>query len=139
MLLIPHTAFLEPSLTGSTASVLHSGHPAVSTPPHCGMRTRRCQPAKSTFAHRTQWSTIRYLSVCLHNATRCKPPKYHGYSPDSTTSSCFFICSETFIIRTYINRLVTDGRLNPPLTFLASLHYGGLSLMLTMLIVLMSV
>lgn len=63
MLLIPHTAFLEPSLTGSTASVLHSGHPAVSTPPHCGMRTRRCQPAKSTFAHRTQWSTVRYLSV----------------------------------------------------------------------------
>lgn len=31
---------------------------------------------------------------------------------------------ETFIIRTYIYRLVTDGRLDPPLTFLASFHYG---------------
>ena len=132
-MLIPHTAFLEPSLTGSTASVLHSGHPTASTPPHSGMCAANPQKVPSHTEHNGVSS-----GVCPHNATRCKLPKYHGYSPDSTTGSCFFI-GNFYHTYTYIYRLVTDGRLDPPLTFLVSFHYGGLSLMLTMLIVLMSV
>lgn len=64
MTLIPHTAFLEPSLTGSTASVLHSGHPTASTPPHSGMCAANPQKVPSYTEH--------------NGVVRCLSPQHHS-------------------------------------------------------------